>query len=140
MEPYFTPDWVASIGLLVGTIGVCSAIALTMVSPYAHSLWSRVGFLFLGTAIILLSSEPIISEPELLIAARTTAIAILSVFQLMLLGVVLYFGPFRSRGRALQGRLGAEGDDEVGTVELRLKAKDEENSPDDPFEHLKFWK
>lgn len=144
MSHVLTPSWVGAMGLLVGTIGICCAIYLSMVSPYAHSLWTRLGFLFIGTAIILLSTEPIINQHILVVTARVLAIVVLTMAQFSLLAMVVYFGPFPPRGRAMQGRLGDEAAG-AGVAELRMLAKDEypeneDDLPEDPFEHLKFWK
>ena len=73
MSHFGAPHWVDVLGLLAGTVGVCIAIWLQMVTPERVKPRYVMGFLTLGCSLMLINLEPLVPNTDAVLGARVVA-------------------------------------------------------------------
>jgi len=85
MGHFGAPHWVDLLGLLSGSAGVCIAIWLQLVTPRRVRPRYVIGFLVLGSSLMLINLEPIIPENgNAILVARAMSYLTLLVLQTLL--------------------------------------------------------
>ena len=85
MSHFGAPHWVDLLGLFAGSVGVCIAIWLQLVTPRRVKPKYVIGFLVLGSSLMLINLEPVIPENgDAVVLGRALAYLTLTALQTVL--------------------------------------------------------
>lgn len=120
------PHYVDQLGLIVGGFGIIVGLYLKYVSPYDHDKGAIAGFLSIGAAILLLSSEALLLADVWVITGRLAAMTILAFIQMWLFLRVYLRGPFPTPRESMMIHLvavdAAEAEEDLSYVEMYRRA------------------